>query len=86
MTTDLSSRGPAKPAWKPRKPVVFGIACATILIFGAISLLNGFFLMHSGREPFVRTCGLLVIIGSLICMAGIGVGAGAVYFSKSKSR
>ena len=86
ITTDLSSPGPAKPAWKPRKPVVLGIACATILLFGAISLLNGFFLTHSSREPFVRICGLLVIIGSLICVAGISVGAGMTYFSKSKGR
>jgi hypothetical protein len=65
----------------PRISLVF---LALSLCF-AVASICGLSFVHSS-QPFIKTCGLLVFVGSIAGMTGNCIFCGTIYFSRRKSR
>ena len=69
---------------KPRSKV-FYLLCALSFFNSGLIGIGSVRDLHS-HEAFIRTCGFLALIGSLMCVSGTCIFCVAVYFSRRKSR
>jgi hypothetical protein len=62
-----------------------GLVFLALSLCFAVASICGLSFVHSS-QPFIKTCGLLVLVGSLAGMTGNCIFCVAVYFSRRKSR
>ena len=69
---------------KPRRKVFYLLCALSFLNSGLTGIWSIRDLMHS-HEAFIRTCGFLALIGSLMCVSGTCIAGAAFYFGRRKS-